>query len=103
MNLVPETLDSISLSVDQKINHNYPKLLNMPILNTAYNRVYIPRLIIFGTLKPVEIEISEIRKTLWIKMEKLNENTMNNLEDLGYHSKNNNELSTLSPSPQSSF
>ena len=30
------TLDLIPLAADHKINHKYPKLLNIPILNTAY-------------------------------------------------------------------
>ena len=32
-------LGLIPLAVDHKINHIYPKLLSIPILNTAYDRV----------------------------------------------------------------
>ena len=42
------------------MNHKYPKLLNIPILNMAHSRVYILKSTVFETLKQVEIENVEI-------------------------------------------
>ena len=36
-------LGIIPLAVDHKIDQKYPKSLNIPILNTTYDRVHIPR------------------------------------------------------------
>ena len=69
----------IPLATDHKIKHRYPKLLNIPILNAAHSRLYIPKSIAFKTMKPVEIENAEICEALWIKIENLSENTMKNL------------------------
>ena len=33
----------IPLAVNHKVNHTYSKLLKIPVLNTSYKRVYIPR------------------------------------------------------------
>ena len=52
-------------------------------------------------LKPAGKENAEIGETSWTKIEKSNENTVNTLEDLCWHSQNNNEL--LAILPQSSF
>ena len=79
-------------AVDHKINHKYPKLLNIPILNTAHSRVHIPKSTIFGTLKPVEIENGEISETSWTKSESLNKNTIENLEEIHQSSRNNTEF-----------
>ena len=53
----------IPLAVDQKSNHKYSKLFNIPILNTVHSKVYIPKSTIFGTLQPVEIENAAIGET----------------------------------------
>ena len=66
-------LGLIPLAVHHRINHKYPKLLSIPILNMAYNKIYIPRSTVFNMLKPIEIENSEISRVLWMKIEKLNE------------------------------
>ena len=55
------------------------KLLNVPILNMALSRVYIPKATVGGMLKPVEIETVEISETSWTKIENLNKNTMDTL------------------------
>ena len=52
-------LGLILLAVDHKIDHKYPKSLSIPMLNTAYNRVHIPRATLISTLNPVEIENTE--------------------------------------------
>ena len=46
-NLAP---DIIPLEVDHKIDHKYPKLLGIPLLNTENNAVQIPRKTIIGRL-----------------------------------------------------
>ena len=49
-------LDLIPLAVDDKINHKYPKSLSIPVFNTTYDRVDIPRETVIGRLNPIEIE-----------------------------------------------
>ena len=93
--------DLIPLAVDHKINQNYPKLLNISIINAIHSKIYIPKLTIFRTLKPVEIENAEINETSRTKTEHLSEITMENLEEIHQCSQNNNELPTILP--QSSF
>ena len=38
----------IPLAVDHKIDHKYPKSLKMPLLNTYYETIYIPRKTLIG-------------------------------------------------------
>ena len=64
--------DLIPLAVDYKVNHRYPKLLNIPIQNIAHSRVYIPKSTICGTLILAEIENVKISETSWTKTENLN-------------------------------
>ena len=59
-----------SLAVYHKINHKYPKSLSIPILNTTYNRVCIPRATVFSTLNPIEIESTEVSNISWTKKER---------------------------------
>ena len=56
----------IPLAVDHRIHHKYPKLLSIPILNTAYDAVYITRTTMIGTLYPIEneaIEVNDVSRT----------------------------------------
>ena len=77
--------DLIPLAVSHKINHKYPKLLNIPILNMTDSRIYILKSTIFRMLKPVEIENLEISEISWIKIENLNKNTIENFEEVYQH------------------
>ena len=54
----------IPLAVDHRIHHKYPKLLSVPLLNTAYDTVYIPRKTVIGTSHPLEIEDIEVSTVL---------------------------------------
>ena len=94
-------LDPIPLAVDHRINHKYPNLINLPILSMAHRRLDIPRSTVFVTLKPIEIENADISDISLIKIEKSNENTVNNLEELHHHSQTANEIPTI-PSQSSS-
>ena len=55
-------LDIIPLAADIKINlkHKCPKSLIIPNLNTTYDGICVPKVTVFGTLNPIEIESSEI-------------------------------------------
>ena len=78
----------IPLLVDLKVNH---KLLNIPVLNTSYNRVYIPRSIVFRTLKPLDTENAKVNEISWTKFQKLNEkHAEHRTQKLCHHSKTNN-------------
>ena len=44
------------LAVDHKIHDKYPKLLHIPLLNTRYDTVYIPK-DVSGTLHPIGSKI----------------------------------------------
>ena len=55
----------IPLAVYHKINHKYPNLLNIPILNMAHSKVYIPKLTIFWTLKPVKMTMWKFLNCLY--------------------------------------
>ena len=57
--------DIIPLVVDHKIDHKYPKLLKIPLLNTQYNTVHIPRKTIIGKLQPIEVEDFEVSSISW--------------------------------------
>ena len=55
----------IPLAVDHKIDHTYPKLLKIPLLNTEHNTVHNPRKTIIGNLQPIEIEDFEVSNISW--------------------------------------
>ena len=50
------------LAVHHKIYHKYPKVLNIPLLNTEHNTVHIPRKTFTENLQPIEkdFEVSNI-------------------------------------------
>ena len=50
----------IPLAVEHRTDHKYPKLLNIPPLNTEYNAVHILRKTVLGKLQPIEIENVEV-------------------------------------------
>ena len=64
-------LGIIPSAVNHKISHKYPKSLSLPVLNTAYDRVCIPRATVFGTLNLIEIESTEVSNISWTKTEKI--------------------------------
>ena len=73
LNTSDDLLDGvIPLPVD-KVNHKYPKFLSIHLLNKSYNRVYIPRSTVFGTLKLLDIENAEVSEISWTKLEILHE------------------------------
>ena len=51
----------ITQAVDHKIHHNYPKLLNIPLLNTEYDTIHVPRKTVIGTLHLMEMEDIEVK------------------------------------------
>ena len=55
----------IHLAVDHKIDHKYPKLLKIPLLNTENTTVKFPRKTIIGRLKPIDITDSEVNNITW--------------------------------------
>ena len=57
--------DIIPLEVNHRINHKYPKLLNIPLLTTEYDKVHIPRKATIGNLQPLETENKEINNIFW--------------------------------------
>ena len=75
-------LGIIPLVVDQKINHKYPKLLSIPILNITCNRVHIPRATVFGMLNPIEIESIEVSNISWTKTKKSQDDIRNSQMEL---------------------
>ena len=50
----------ISLAVDHKIDHKYPKLLWIYLLNTEHNMVQFPRKTIIGKLQPKDVTDSRV-------------------------------------------
>ena len=54
----------IHLAVDHRIDQKCIKLLNIPLLNTEYDAVYVPRKAMARQLKPIGIENIEISKIL---------------------------------------
>ena len=90
----------IPLAAEHKVNHKYPKLLSICVLNTSYDRVYVPRLMVFGMLKPLDTENAQTNKVFWIKIERLNEvDAINGLQELCQYSQTNNELPTIPQQP----
>ena len=49
----------ILLAVNHKVTNKYLKLLIIPVINTSYNRAYVPRSTTFGMLKPLDTENAE--------------------------------------------
>ena len=47
--------DTIPLAVEHKIDHNYPKLLWIPLLNMEHNSAKIPRKTVIGKLQPIDL------------------------------------------------
>ena len=52
----------IPLALDHEIDHRYPKLLKIPLLNAEHNTVHIPRKIIIDTLQPIDVADLKISK-----------------------------------------
>ena len=50
----------IPLAVDHKIDHEYPKLLKTPLLNTKHSKVHIPRKTVIGNVQPIDVEDFEV-------------------------------------------
>ena len=65
----------MSLAVNHKINHKYPKLLSIPILNTMYENVCTPKATVNGILHPVEVESNEVSNISWTTTEQLQDRT----------------------------
>ena len=47
----------ISLIADYKIDHKYPQLLKILLLNSEHDTIHIPRKNIIWKLQPIEIKI----------------------------------------------
>ena len=52
------------------------------MLNTAYNRVHVPRATVFGTLNIIDIESTEVSNISWIKMDKSKDDIRNSPMEL---------------------
>ena len=52
------------LAVGHKMDHKYPKLLKIPMLNMEHDTIHILRTII-GNLQPIEIEDFEVSNNSW--------------------------------------
>ena len=72
----------ILLAVDHKIDHKYPKSLSIPIFNTAYNGVYIPRATVICALNPAEVESTEIINISCMKTERSQDDMRNSSTEL---------------------
>ena len=75
-------INNYLLSIDHKINHKYPTSLSIPILNTTYNRISIPRAAVFSMLSPIEIESTEVSNISWTKTEKSQDDIRNSPKEL---------------------
>ena len=53
-------LGIITLAADHKINHKYPKLLKIPLLNMEHNTVQIARRTVRGKLQPLDVTDLEV-------------------------------------------
>ena len=56
---------TLSLAVDHRIDHKYPKLLNISLLSTEYDAVHVPRKTVIGKLQRSEMESIEISSVSW--------------------------------------
>ena len=57
----------ILLAANHRIDHKYPKLLNISLLNTEYDAVHLLRKTVICKLLPIEIENIEVSNILWTK------------------------------------
>ena len=55
----------ISLAVDHKIDHRYPKLLQKPLINMEHNTVDIPIKAVICKLKPIDVTDAEVNNISW--------------------------------------
>ena len=55
----------ISIAVDHRIDHKYPKLQNIPLPITEYDTIHIPRKTIIRKLQPIEIDDFEVSNISW--------------------------------------
>ena len=62
----------IPLAVDHRTHQKYQNLLSIPILNTEYDAVFIPRTTVIGTVHPLEIDVIEICDIFWTRTENSN-------------------------------
>ena len=53
------------LAVDHKIDHKYPKLLKIPLLNKDYNTFHIPRKTIIGKLQSLDVADFKVSNISW--------------------------------------
>ena len=53
------------LAVDHKIDHKYPKLLMISLLNKECNAFHILRKTIIGKLQPIVVTDSEVNNISW--------------------------------------
>ena len=60
----------------------YPKLLSIPILSTAYDRVHISRTPVSATLNAFEIESTEVSNMSWTTTAKSQDSTKNSSTEL---------------------
>ena len=59
--------DLLSGILPLAVDHKYPSLLKIPLPNTEYNTIHVPRKAIIGKLQPIEIEDIEVSDVLWTK------------------------------------
>ena len=55
----------LPLVVDHKIDHKYPNLIRIPLLNTEHNTIQIPRKTVIGQLQPIDVTDSEVNNMSW--------------------------------------
>ena len=53
--------------MDHKIDHKYPKLLNIPLLNTEHDTILSQEKYIIEKLQPIELEDIEVSNISWTK------------------------------------
>ena len=58
-------MSDFPLAVDCSVHHKYPKVLNIPLLNTEYDAVYIPRKTMLAILFPIDTETIEVSNIWW--------------------------------------
>ena len=61
------TIRLLPLTVYHRIYNKYPKLLSIPILNTAHDAVHVSGTTMIGTLHPIEIKDIEVSNVSWTK------------------------------------
>ena len=55
---------------------------SIPILNTAYDKVHIPRATLIGVLHPAEVESNEVSNISWTTTQQLQDGTKNKSTEL---------------------